>query len=94
MALAGLQPPRNVQGSAYSKIINLTTNIAAIVLFAFKTEFLFKYAVPMMLFNVGGALLGVKLALLKGNEFVRGLLRGIVFLTMLKLAIDIFVYCA
>lgn len=79
-----------VHGSAYSKIINLTTNIAAIVLFSFKTEFLFQFAIPMMLFNVGGALLGVKLALLKGNEFVRGLLRGIVLVTMLKLAYDIF----
>jgi uncharacterized protein len=79
-----------VQGSAYAKIINLSTNIAAILLFSLKTKFLFKFALPMMLFNIGGALLGVKLALLKGNEFVRGLLRGIVLLTIMKLAYDIF----
>ncbi len=90
IAFVGLLGMTFVQGSAYAKIINLSTNIAAIMLFAFRTEFQFKYALPMMLFNVGGALLGVKLALLKGNEFVRGLLRMIVFATILKLGFDIF----
>ncbi len=78
-----------VQGSAYAKIINFTTNLAALLLFALKGKFLFEYALPMMLFNIGGAMLGVKLALLKGNEFVRALLRGIVLLTILKLAYEI-----
>lgn len=89
IAFVGMLGMTFVQGSAYAKIINLTTNIAAILLFSLRTEFQFYYAIPMMLFNVGGALLGVKMALLKGNEFVRGLLRGIVFLTILKLAYDI-----
>lgn len=90
IAFVGLLGMTFVQGSAYAKMINLTTNIAAILLFSLRTEFQFKYALPMMLFNVGGAMLGVKLALLKGNEFVRGLLRGVVFLTILKLAWDVF----
>ena len=89
IAFVGLLGMTFVQGSAYAKIINLTTNLAAILLFTLRTEFQFQYAFPMMLFNVGGALLGVKLALLKGNEFVRGLLRGIVLLTILKLAYDV-----
>lgn len=89
IAFVGLLGMTFVQGSAYAKIINLTTNIAAILLFSLKTTFLFKYALPMMLFNVGGAMLGVKLALLKGNEFVRGLLRGIVLVTILKLGYDV-----
>ncbi len=90
IAFVGLLGMTFVQGSAYAKIINLTTNLAAILLFAIKGTFLFEYALPMMLFNVGGALLGVKLALLKGNEFVRGLLRGIVLLTIVKLGYDVF----
>lgn len=89
IAFVGLLGMTFVQGSAYAKIINLTTNVAAILLFALKGKFLFEYALPMMLFNIGGALVGVKLALLKGNEFVRGLLRGIVLLTILKLAYDV-----
>lgn len=90
IAFVGMLGMTFVQGSAYAKVVNLTTNIAAILLFSLKTKFLFYYALPMMLFNVGGALLGVRLALLKGNEFVRGLLRGIVFLTILKLAYDVY----
>jgi uncharacterized membrane protein YfcA len=89
IGFVGIMGMTFVQGSAYAKIINLTTNIAALLLFSLKTEFLLWYAIPMMLFNVGGALLGVKLALLKGNEFVRGLLRGIVFVTILKLCYDV-----
>lgn len=89
IAFVGLLGMTFVQGSAYAKIINLTTNLAAILLFSLRTEFLFEYALPMMIFNIGGALLGVKLALLKGNEFVRGLLRGIVLLTILKLGYDV-----
>jgi uncharacterized membrane protein YfcA len=89
IAFVGLLGMTFVQGSAYSKMINLSTNVAALLLFAIKGKFLFEYALPMMLFNVGGALLGVKLALLKGNEFVRGLLRGIVFATILKLGYDV-----
>lgn len=90
IAFVGLLGMTFVQGSAYAKIINLATNIAAILLFSLRTEFQFYYAIPMMLFNVGGALLGVKMALLKGNEFVRGLLRGVVFLTILKMGYDIY----
>ena len=90
IGFVGLLGMTFVQGSAYAKVINLTTNLAAILLFSFKTQFLFHFAVPMMLFNIGGAMCGVKLALLRGNEFVRGLLRIVILATMLKLAYDIF----
>jgi uncharacterized membrane protein YfcA len=90
IAFVGLLGMTFVQGSAYAKIINLTTNLAALLLFMFKGEFLLQYALPMILFNVGGSMLGVKLALLKGNEFVRGLLRVMVFFTILRLSWQIF----
>lgn len=90
IAFVGMMGMTFVQGSAYAKVINLTTNIAAIFLFIWKGDFLWTYALPMMLFNIAGAILGVKMALLKGNVFVRGLLRGIVLATILKLAFDIY----
>ena len=79
-----------VQGSAYAKVINLTTNLAALLLFSIKGTFLFSYALPMIIFNVLGAMLGVRLALLKGNTFVRGLLRMIILFTILKLGHQIY----
>lgn len=90
IAFVGLLGMTYVQGSAYAKVINLTTNIAAILLFSLKTQFLFRYALPMMVFNITGAMIGVRLAILKGNEFVRGLLRTIVLLTILKLGFDLY----
>lgn len=89
IAFVGLLGMTFVQGSAYAKIINLTTNLAALLLFFFKGTFLLQYALPMMVFNVMGAIVGVRLALLKGNEFVRVLLRAIVLLTILKLGYQV-----
>lgn len=86
IAFVGLLGMTFVQGSAYAKIINLTTNLAALLFFAMKGTFLFDYAIPMMIFNILGAFVGVRLALLKGNEFVRAVLRVIVLLTILKLS--------
>ena len=89
-AFVGVLGMTLVQGSAYAKLINLTTNIAALSLFAVKTTFLFQFALPMMIFNMAGAMLGVKMALLKGNSFVRTLLRTVVFVTILKMAFDFY----
>lgn len=89
IAFVGIMGMTFVQGSAYAKVINLTTNIAALLLFFLKGTFLLQYAIPMILFNVLGAVVGVRLALLKGNTFVRGLLRVIVLATILKLGFDI-----
>jgi uncharacterized membrane protein YfcA len=44
----------------------------------------------MIVFNVLGSMLGVRLALLKGNTFIRGLLRMIILLTILKLGHQIY----
>jgi len=90
IAFVGLLGMNFVQGSAYANVINLTTNIAAILLFSLKTQFQFRYALPMMVFNITGAMLGVRLAILKGNEFVRALLRSIVLVTILKLGFDLY----
>lgn len=64
--------------SASSKVINLATNLAAVIAFAVSGNILYQYALPMGLCNVAGALLGTRLAMLKGNQFVRVLFLGIV----------------
>lgn len=89
IGFVGIMGMTFVQGSAYAKMINLTTNVAAILLFVSKGAFLINVALPLMIFNVLGALVGVRLALLKGNTFVRGLLRAIIFLTILKMGYEV-----
>ncbi len=78
-----------VQASAYAKVINLTTNLAAIILFVSKGAYLWKLAIPMAIMNVLGSLLGVKLALLKGNRFIRILFRLVILLTILRFGYDV-----
>lgn len=57
--------------SASSKVINLATNLAAVIAFGLSGMILYEYALPMGMCNVAGALLGTRLAMLKGNQFVR-----------------------
>jgi hypothetical protein len=73
--------------SASAKGINLATNLAAVLAFAAHGYVLYDYALPMGLCNILGALLGARLAILKGNRFVRGL-----FLTVVALMIARFGY--
>ncbi len=89
IGFVGLMSMTFVQGSAYAKILNLTTNVAAILLFVMKGTFLIHVVLPLMFFNVLGAFFGVRMALLKGNTFVRGLLRVIIFLTIFKLGYEV-----
>jgi len=58
--------------TASSKVINLATNLAAVFAFAASGMILYEYALPMGLCNIAGALVGTRLAILKGNQFVRG----------------------
>lgn len=78
-----------VQASAYAKLINMCTNLAAIILFSMKGAFLWKLAIPMAIMNILGSLTGVKMALLKGNDFVRILFRLVVLLTILRFGYDV-----
>ena len=73
--------------SASSKVINFATNLAAVLVFAARGDILDHYALPMGACNVAGALLGTRLALLKGNKFVR-----VIFLTVVGVMIARFAY--
>ena len=72
--------------SASSKVINLATNLAAVIAFGLSGMILYEYALPMGLCNVAGALLGTRLAMLKGNQFVRVFFLGIVLVMIGRFA--------
>jgi uncharacterized membrane protein YfcA len=78
-----------VGASAHAKIVNMATNLAAIIYFSYSGHILYQYALPMALFNVSGAYFGTRLALLKGNKFVRVFFLIVVFGTILRFAYDI-----
>lgn len=78
-----------IGASAHAKIVNIATNLAAIIYFSYTGHILFQYAIPMAVFNLCGAYFGTRLALLKGNKFVRIFFLIVVFGTILRFAYDI-----
>jgi uncharacterized membrane protein YfcA len=76
--------------TASAKVVNFATNLAAILFFLFNGSILFQVALPMMIFNVLGALTGTRLAILKGNRFVRLLFLFVVCAVIFKLVWDTF----
>jgi uncharacterized membrane protein YfcA len=80
-----------VQASAYSKIINCMTNISALIVFIKQGNYLLELAILMAVCNISGNLLGTRLALKRGNTFVRTIFLVIVSLMILRYAYDVFI---
>lgn len=80
-----------LRASASAKLINIATNLAAICYFSSTGHILYQYAIPMAVFNVGGALLGTRLAVLKGNKFIRIFFLMVVLFAIMRFAYDIFI---
>lgn len=75
-----------LSASASAKAINLATNLGALLVFALGNDVLFQYALPMGACNVAGALAGSRLAILKGNRFVRALFLVVVSVMIARFA--------
>lgn len=80
-----------LHASANAKYVNVATNLAAIIYFAGTSHILYRYAIPMAVFNLSGSFLGTRLALLKGNRFIRIFFLIVVFGTILRFAWDVFI---
>jgi uncharacterized membrane protein YfcA len=80
-----------VQASAYAKIINCMTNISALVVFIRHGNYFLELAIIMAICNIVGSFVGTRIALRKGNSFVRTLFLVIVTLMILRYAYDIFI---
>jgi uncharacterized protein len=78
-----------MQSSAYAKLVNLATNIGSITLFVLKGKIIWSVAIPMAICNVTGAWLGARLAISKGNQFIRIFFLVVVGLMLLRFAYDV-----
>jgi uncharacterized protein len=79
-----------LQASAYSKIINCVTNFSALIVFIQQGNYLLELAILMAICNIMGSLVGTKVALKKGNRFVRFIFIGVVTLMIIRYGYDIF----
>ena len=71
-----------------AKVANLTTNLAAIVVFGVSGNILWGLALVMGAANLAGGLLGSRTALKNGNAFVRRVFLAVIVCLGLKLAWD------
>ena len=76
--------------STHAKMVNLATNFGSICLFALKGKIIWAIAIPMAISNALGGFLGAKLAIKKGNEFIRYFFLFVVCLTLLRFAYEVF----
>jgi uncharacterized membrane protein YfcA len=80
-----------LHASATAKMVNLATNIGSICLFLLKGKILWVIALPMAVCNAIGGWLGAKLALRKGNSFIRNFFLLVVVGTLLRFGYDVFI---
>jgi uncharacterized protein len=78
-----------LSASASAKVINFATNLAAVGYFAATGNVLWRYALPMAACNVLGSLAGTRLAILRGNRFVRGFFLVVAAVLILRLGYDL-----
>jgi uncharacterized protein len=77
-----------LHASAAAKLVNVSTNLGAILLFGFTGNILWPVAIPMAIANAVGGIVGARYALRKGNTYVRGFFVIVVCILLAKTAWD------
>lgn len=79
-----------LHASANAKMVNLATNFGSICLFVIKGKIVWIIAIPMAFCNALGGFIGAKLAIKKGNTFIRKFFLFVVVLTLIRFGYDVF----
>jgi len=77
------------RASGNAKVVNLASNLAALLLFSVKGAVMWRIALPMAAANATGAFVGARLAVKRGDGFVRVIVLLVVTLLVLKMAYDL-----
>jgi uncharacterized membrane protein YfcA len=77
-----------LSASAVSKVVNVATNIGALIWFGVSGHIIWQLGLLMAVFNVAGSTIGSKLAIRYGSGFVRILFLGVVTVLIFKTAYD------
>lgn len=79
-----------LHASANAKMVNLATNFGSICLFVLKGKIIWAIAIPMAICNAIGGFVGAKLAIKKGNGFIRVFFLIVVIGTLIRFGYDVF----
>ena len=78
-----------LHASANAKMVNLATNFGSICLFILKGKIIWAIAIPMAICNAMGGWVGAKLAIKKGNGFIRIFFLLVVIGTLIRFGYDV-----
>lgn len=79
-----------LRASAHAKFVNMATNLGSIFFFGSSGHILYQFAIPMAICNFTGSFLGSRLAILKGNKFIRVFFLIVIIGTIIRFGYDIF----
>lgn len=78
-----------LKASAHAKFVNLATNLGSGIFFVAHGNMLFAIAIPMAICNGIGGFFGARMAILKGNRFIRIIFLLVVSATIIRFAYDV-----
>jgi len=78
-----------LNASAIAKVVNVSTNLAALVVFAASGHVLWALGLTMGAANLAGGVIGARTAVRKGSGFVRIVFLAVVAVLLLKLGYDL-----
>lgn len=79
-----------LEASAYAKTINCITNISALYVFISQGNYILEIAIIMAISNISGSIIGARMAILKGNQFIRKLFLFVVVIMIFRYGYDVF----
>jgi uncharacterized membrane protein YfcA len=77
-----------LSASAIAKVVNVSTNLGAIVVFGFHGAVLWQVALVLALANIAGGLLGARIAIRGGSTLIRKVFLLVTFALIIKVGID------
>lgn len=80
-----------LHASAYAKVINVLTNLSALLVFVKQGNYLLELAIVLAICNGSGSLLGSIAAIKRGNGFIRKVFLGIVMLLLFRYGHDLYI---
>lgn len=79
-----------LHASAHAKMVNLATNLGSVTLFLVKGIIIWQIALPMAAANMLGGFMGARLAIAKGNRFIRAFFLVVVVGILVRFCWDVF----
>ncbi len=80
-----------VEAAGNTKMLNLISNVASLIIFIFKGQVFFPLAILGSLFNLTGAFLGSHFAIKKGTTFIKPVFISISFIVAFKMLYEQFI---